>query len=68
MYRYEYERLSIDFSGWGPLGGNEYRSEMHRQIIDRRAKQGWRYVGYIPAAQRGTGHVSEIDLVFEKQE
>lgn len=27
---------------------------------------GWRYVGYIPTKQRGTGHTQELDLIFEK--
>ena len=26
-----------------------------------------RYVGYIPVKQRGTGHVQEMDLIFEKE-
>jgi len=39
----------------------------HREIINSRAKHGWRYVGYIPTRQRGTGHVQELDLIFEKE-
>ena len=37
-------------------------------IIEKRAGDGWRYVGYIPTKQRGTGHTQEIDLIFEKEE
>ncbi len=65
MYIYEYERVSSDLTGWG-LSGNIYEMEAYKNIIDRRASEGWRYVGFIPALQRGTGHIEEMDLVFEK--
>ena len=40
---------------------------LYREIIARRAREGWRYVGFLPAVQRGTGHIQEMDLVFEKE-
>ena len=40
----------------------------YRSIIEKRAGDGWRYVGYIPTKQRGTGHTQEMDLIFEKEE
>ena len=40
----------------------------YRLIIEKRAGDGWRYVGYIPTKQRGTGHTQEMDLIFEKEE
>ena len=67
MYTYEFVRISTDISGWGLVNGNKYGNDEYRQIILDRAKDGWRYVGYIPAVQRGTGHVDEMDLVFEKE-
>lgn len=67
MYTYEFVRISTDISGWGLVNGNKYGNDEYRQIILDRAKDGWRYVGYIPAVQRGTGHVEEMDLVFEKE-
>ena len=67
MYTYEFVRISTDISGWGLVNGNKYGNDEYRQIILARAKDGWRYVGYIPAVQRGTGHVEEMDLVFEKE-
>lgn len=67
MYTYEFVRISTDISGWGLVNGNKYGNEEYRQIILDRAKEGWRYVGYIPAVQRGTGHIEEMDLVFEKE-
>jgi len=67
MYRYEYETVSCSFSGWGLGSGNVYGIEDYRAVIDRRAERGWRYVGYIPTKQRGTGHAEEIDLIFEQE-
>lgn len=68
MYLYEYERIKSDVSGWGMLSGNMYGTEEYKQRIERRAKDGWRYVGFIPAVQRGTGHIEEMDLVFEREQ
>ncbi len=67
MYKYEYETVSCNFDGWGLGYGNVYSIADYRSIIDRRAERGWRYVGYIPTTQRGTGHIQEIDLIFEKE-
>ena len=69
MYKYEYETVRCDFGGWGwGLGsGNIYSIEDYRSIINKRAEQGWRYVGYIQTKQRGTGHTQELDLIFEKE-
>lgn len=68
MYRYEYETVGYDFGGWGFGAGNVYSIEDYSSIINKRALDGWRYVGYIPTKQRGTGHTQEIDLIFEKEE
>ncbi len=68
MYRYEYERVSSSLNGWGALNGNSYELEDCRPILDRRAREGWRYVGFLPTRQRGTGHIQELDLIFEKEE
>ena len=68
MYKYEYETVRCDFGGWCLGSGNIYSIEDYRPIIAERAKQGWRYVGYIPTKQRGTGHIQELDLIFEKED
>ena len=47
--------------------GYIYSIEDYRSIISERAKDGWRYVGCIPTKQRGTGHIQEMDLIFEKE-
>ena len=67
MYLYEYESVSCYFTGLGFGAGNVYSIENYRSIIEKRANEGWRYVGYIPTKQRGTGHVQELDLIFEKE-
>lgn len=68
MYTYEYEKVIIEFSGFGLINGNVYGIEDYKDIINKRAEDGWRYVGFIPTKQRGrTGHTEEIDLIFEKQ-
>ena len=68
MYRYEYETVSCHFGGLGLGSGNVYNIENYRSVIEKRARDGWRYVGYIPTKQRGTGHTQEMDLIFEKEE
>ncbi|HJC48301.1 MAG TPA: DUF4177 domain-containing protein [Candidatus Lachnoclostridium pullistercoris] len=68
MYKYEFERVSSGISGWGLMSGNRYGTENYQELIRARAEEGWRYVGFIPAVQRGTGHIEEMDLVFEKEE
>lgn len=66
MYKYEYEKIICDFSGWGAFSGNVYKIEEYKAIIEERANNGWRYVGFIPTKQRGTGHIQELELIFEK--
>lgn len=67
-YVYSYETVTCELSGWGALGGNVYETGPYREIIDRKAAAGWRYVGFLPVKQRGTGHLAQIDLIFEKEE
>lgn len=66
MYTYEYEKIIIEFSGIGLFNGNIYSIEEYKDIINKRSEDGWRYIGFIPTKQRGTGHIEEIDLIFEK--
>ena len=68
MYKYEYETISCDFGGWDFGSGKVYNIENYRSVIEKRAGDGWRYVGDIPTKQRGTGHTQEMDLIFEKEE
>lgn len=42
------------------------KTKGHREIIARRAAEGWRYAGFIPTEQTN-GYVTMIDLVFERE-
>lgn len=67
MYKYVYKRIETKIDGWGPLSGNVYLTEEHQGIINKMAEKGYRYVGFIPVKQRGSGFISVMDLVFEKK-
>ncbi len=66
MYEYDYVKVKCKSTGWGGFAGGVYSMENYRRIIDERAKEGWRFAGFIPSKQRATGHIQELDLVFEK--
>ena len=68
MYRYEYETVEFRLGGWKLGNGIVYEIDNYREIIARRAKDGWRYAGNIPTKQlSNTGHVQALDLIFEKE-
>ncbi|MBQ9328215.1 MAG: DUF4177 domain-containing protein [Solobacterium sp.] len=58
MKQYEYVAVNIDrfFNS---------ESEEHREIIDRYAGMGYRYVGYIPTLITDYGRIKRMDLIFE---
>lgn len=62
MYQYQYEPLYTGGGFWIDNSGNE-----HRDIIDRYAAEGWRYVGFVPSRFSSQGGMKEIELVFEKE-
>ncbi len=39
----------------------------YRNIIDRAAEEGWRYVGFLPVSQSVNGAILEYDLIFEQE-
>lgn len=59
MKKYEY--VNVVYEGIAAAKQRE-----HRQIIDARADEGWRYVGYIPTHESAHGVICSIDLIFEK--
>lgn len=67
MYQYEYENVECNMDGWGLMSGNVYEMGDYQSVINRRAREGWRYAGNLPVKQRGTGHVERIALIFEKE-
>ena len=58
MKKYEYERIYYGGVVFNKLDG-------HREIIDRRAAEGWRYVDHI-CVQETSGLSAAVDLIFEK--
>ncbi len=66
-YRYSYERVEMNNSGWSPLGGFGLSADRYREIIDRRAAAGWRFVAAVPLEMRTNGMLEAIELVFEQE-
>lgn len=69
MLEYAFETVGCDEGGGGYslFGGVGIETLRHREIISRRASEGWRYAGFIPKRQRAGGFIETIDLVFERQ-
>ena len=61
MYEYSYETI---YTGGGFWLNNS--SCDHREIIDRKAAEGWRFVGYVPAEFTSNGGTKSLDLIFER--
>ncbi|MCI8909456.1 MAG: DUF4177 domain-containing protein [Oscillibacter sp.] len=68
MLEYEFETVDCMEGGGGYslFGGFGMESVRHRELICRRAADGWRYVGFVPKVQRAGGFIETIDLVFER--
>ena len=60
MKQYEYVALHI-----GKFLGGSVSAE-HRNVIDEYAKNGYRYVGYLPTKIDDHGRMVDLDLIFEK--
>ena len=67
MYKYEYVSVRCDVNGWGFGSGLVYEIDDYRAEIEKRAAEGWRYVGCIPTKQSANGYAKEFDLIFEKE-
>lgn len=59
MKRYEYVALKTK------LGFASISLESHRELIDQYAKEGYRYVGFIPTKTFSDGGIEMMDLIFE---
>lgn len=70
MLEYDFYTLSTAYgTGYNPfVGGIRIDTEGHREVILDKAREGWRYVGYIPTVQRASGQIDEIDLIFEREQ
>ena len=60
MLEYAFERVP---------GGGLFVTEFtnHREAIQRRAAEGWRYAGFVPKKQRAGGFIESIELIFERE-
>ena len=49
--------------------GSMFTNPNHRELIDKYANEGWRFVTAIPLGfNRNNGQIKSFDLVFEKSE
>lgn len=67
MYEYAYDRIECYFSGWKLFEGAVRETDDYKDVIRRRAADGWRFVTWIPVDQNGSGSISTVDLIFEKE-
>ena len=65
MLSYHYERVSFSSLSCvqGDLGHNR-KGENYRQVIERMAKDGFSYKGYMPVHWEN-GRPTDIDMIFE---
>ena len=52
MYEYQYVELYTGGGFWIDNG-----TGAHREVIDREAREGWRYVGYVPLSFTSNGGI-----------
>ena len=67
MYKYEYVTVSAEMEGHLAKFNNVLSISDYRRIIDEKAADGWRYVGYMPTRESMKGYLRELDLIFEKE-
>ena len=68
MKKVEFTRVSQSLSGYGMLRGTVREFPGVEKIIKERLEAGWDFAGYVPVEYRGNGEMSEISLVFTKEE
>ena len=66
-YEYEFERMELTAGGYSLFGGVGIHLEGHQEVILRRGREGWRYVGYIPTEFTSNGGTKAIELIFERE-
>ena len=62
MCEYQYVELYTGGGFWIDNG-----TGAHREVIDREAREGWRYVGYVPLSFTSNGGIKSMDLIFERE-
>ncbi|MBU3874912.1 DUF4177 domain-containing protein [Faecalicatena sp. AGMB00832] len=63
MKRYEYVSVTYQMKDMVMATVSE-----HREIIDKYAGEGYRYVGMVPTESSVNGCIRKMDLIFEKDE
>ena len=63
MYEYFHVKVAANAS----ILGRFSLDPEYRNIIDRAAEEGWRYVGFLPVSQTAYGAILEYDLIFEQE-
>ena len=63
MKKYEYVEINYTAKGVVFLC-----TDKHKEIINGYAKNGYRYVGFIPTEIDAKGCMRKIDLIFEKED
>jgi hypothetical protein len=59
MKEYSFVSLNIDrFFG--------SKSQEHREIIEEKAREGYRYAGFVPTDISDYGKIRSMDLIFER--
>ena len=59
MKEYSFVSLNIDrFFG--------SKSQEHREIIEEKAREGYRYTGFVPTDISDYGKIRSMDLIFER--
>ena len=55
------ERLELNNN---PPGCSE--AQGHKEVIERNAKEGFKYAGFVPVKMGPSGKMLSIDLIFQK--
>lgn len=63
MKKYDYVEINYTAKGVVFLS-----TDKHRKIIEHYAKNGYRYVGFVPTEVDAKGCMRKIDLIFEKED
>lgn len=64
----KFVQISSEFSGYGFGKGTCNSFANAEETVEKYIKNGWEYCGYLPIETRGTGELTTISLVFQKEE
>ncbi len=67
MKKVEFVRVESKLNGFGIGKGVKYVFEGIREIIEKKYEEGYTYKGYVPVETRGTGDITVMELIFEKE-